>query len=58
MVKDEKARPDFDDFARSLHASCLDRWNRHDPAALERLAKVEVQRRLQVAAGKEKTSAA
>jgi hypothetical protein len=26
----------FEDFARSIHASYLDRWSRHDPAGLER----------------------
>ena len=26
----------FEDLARSIHASYLDRWGRHDPAGLER----------------------
>jgi hypothetical protein len=30
------ARPALDELARSLHASFLDRWGRHDPAGFER----------------------
>jgi hypothetical protein len=26
----------FEDLARAIHASYLDRWGRHDPAGLER----------------------
>jgi hypothetical protein len=26
----------FEDLARSIHASYLDRWGRHDPAGFER----------------------
>jgi hypothetical protein len=32
----ERERPGFDEMARSIHASYLSRWNRHDPAGLER----------------------
>jgi len=31
-------RNGLEDLARSLHASYLDRWGRHDPAGLERQA--------------------
>ena len=36
---DEKTvRDGFEDLARSLHVSYLNRWGRHDPAGLERQA--------------------
>jgi hypothetical protein len=34
-----------DDFARSVHASYLSRWMRHDPAALENAAQEEAAER-------------
>ena len=34
-----------DDFARSVHASYLSRWLRHDPAALEQAAEQEATQR-------------
>lgn len=34
-----------DDFARSVHASYLSRWLRHDPAALEEAAEQEATKR-------------
>jgi hypothetical protein len=38
------ARPALDELARSLHASFLNRWGRHDPAGFERaLAKQSAQ---------------
>lgn len=58
MVKDERPRPGFEEMARALHASYLDRWSRHDPAGLDRLAAIEAERRRQEPAGKEKSSAA
>lgn len=44
--------------ARTLHASYLSRWNRHDPAGLERAGKVEAERRQLDEDAKRKTSAA
>jgi len=32
----ETVRPGFEDLARSLHVSYINRWGRHDPAGLER----------------------
>jgi len=34
-----------DEFARSIHASYLSRWQHHDPAALENAARREVTER-------------
>lgn len=34
----QTARAGLEDLARSLHASYLNRWGRHDPAGLERQA--------------------
>jgi len=52
----ERPRPDFEDLARSLHASYLSRWNRHDPAGLERLSRSIAE--TEPEAGQEKSSAA
>ncbi len=57
-MKEERTRPGFDDMARTVHASYLSRWNRHDPAGLERAAKLEQERRQIEAKDLEKTSAA
>ena len=35
---DKPVRDGFEDLARSLHVSYLNRWGRHDPAGLERQA--------------------
>ncbi len=43
-----------DDFARSVHASYLSRWRRHDPAGLENIAPEEAKGRKR----KKRTSAA
>lgn len=34
----QAVRSGLEDLARSLHASYLNRWSRHDPAGLERQA--------------------
>ena len=36
--RQEDVREALEDMARSLHASYLQRWGRHDPAGLERIA--------------------
>ncbi len=36
--REEFVRAALEDMARSLHASYLQRWGRHDPAGLERVA--------------------
>ena len=47
MAPDPKARrapatrPDVEDFTRSVHASYLSRWRRHDPSGLEKAAEPE-----------------
>ncbi len=58
MVEQERIRPGFDDMARSLHASYLSRWNRHDPAGLERASNFEEERAKAERPDKEKSSAA
>ena len=58
MVERERVRPGFDDMARSLHASYLSRWNRHDPAGLERASNVEEDRRKAERPETKKSSAA
>lgn len=35
-------RPQVDDFARSVHASYLSRWLRHNPSALDEALRQEV----------------
>jgi hypothetical protein len=41
---DEKTvRDGFEDLARSLHVSYLNRWGRHDPAGLERQAETRTE---------------
>lgn len=47
-----------DDFARSVHASYLSRWMRHDPAALEAAAQEEAQIRAAERKRRKRTSAA
>jgi hypothetical protein len=44
--------------ARSLHASYLSRWSRHDPAGLERASNVEEDRRKAERPETKKSSAA
>jgi hypothetical protein len=41
----DRRAPGVDDFARSVHASYLSRWLRHDPAALEDAAREEATKR-------------
>lgn len=36
--REAAVRAALEDMARTLHASYLQRWGRHDPAGLERLA--------------------
>jgi hypothetical protein len=51
----ETVRNGFEDLARSLHVSYLNRWGRHDPAGLEREIETKTE---QPAAGGGRTSAA
>jgi hypothetical protein len=47
-----------DDFARSVHASYLNRWMQHDPEALENAAREQAQRLGEERKRRKRTSAA
>lgn len=48
-------RDGFEDLARSLHVSYINRWGRHDPAGLER--QIEARTEQPAAAGSRTTAA-
>ena len=54
----DKARSRVEEFAQSVHASYLSRWQSHDPDALDKMAREAAQEKSQGGRRKRRTSAA